>query len=146
MNIYKKTSTGWEENQDAFNLLANNSNYLTKKFSIEEVKKEEVKEEGWSSVSTIPYEFYCGGAILLNNEIHILGSGTSSYYKYHYKYNTSTNTWSSVSTLPYDFYRGSAIVLNNEIHILGSSKSNTSHYSISALLSISKLIEKKTTS
>ena len=65
-----------------------------------------------------------------------------------YKYNTSNNTWSNVSTLPYEFYYGSAIVLDNEIHILGSYNSNyyTNHYSISALLSISKLIEKKTTS
>ena len=119
MNTYKKTSTGWEENQDGFNLLANNSNYLTKKFSIEEVKKEEVKEEGWSNVRTLPYEFYCGSTIVLNNEIHILGGGDSNYNRYHYKYNISNNTWSSVSTLPYKFYRGSTIVFNNEIHILG---------------------------
>ena len=50
----------------------------------------------------------------------ILNCPYSGTYKYHYKYNISTNTWSSVSTLPYNFYQGSAIVLDNEIHILGS--------------------------
>ena len=41
--------------------------------------------ENWSSVSTLPYDFYQGSAILLNNEIHILGSGNSSYRTSHYK-------------------------------------------------------------
>ena len=36
----------------------------------------------WSSVSTLPYNFYGGSAIVLDNEIHILGSAnSSSYYK-----------------------------------------------------------------
>ena len=43
----------------------------------------------WSSVSTLPYEFYDGGAIVLNNEIHILGSENSSYYTSHYKINVN---------------------------------------------------------
>ena len=84
----------------------------------------------WSNVSTLPYEFYNSSAILLNNEIHILGSSNSSYYTNHYKYNISNNTWSNVSTIPYNFYYGGAIVLNNEIHILGSENSSyyTKHY------------------
>ena len=88
----------------------------------------------WSSVSTLPYDFKYGIAIVYNNEIHILGSSNSSYYTSHYKYNTSTNTWSSVSTIPYEFYRSSAVVLNNEIHILGGhykNSNNTKHYKIS---------------
>ena len=89
----------------------------------------------WSNVSTLPYNFTYGGAIVLNNEIHILGSGRYSnssypYSRYHYKYNASTNTWSSVSTLPYIFYYGGAVVYNNEIHILGCGDNNNynKHY------------------
>ena len=115
----------------------NSSNY-TKHY------KYNTSTKTWSNVSTLPYQFYSGSAIVLNNEIHILGSNNSSYRKYHYKYNTSTNTWSNVRTLPYDFYGGSAIVLDNEIHILGGWNNYTKHYSISALLSISKIIEKTT--
>ena len=71
------------------------------------------------SVSTLPYNFANGSAVVLNNEIHILGSGgSSSYSTNHYKYNGTS--WESVSTLPYKFSNGSAVVLNNEIHILGS--------------------------
>ena len=78
------------------------------------------------SATNLPYEFYNGSAVVLNGEIHILGSSSSSYYKYHYKFNGSS--WESVSTLPYDFCYGSAVVLNGEIHILGSSDYRTNHY------------------
>ena len=70
---------------------------------------------GCVSVSTLPYSFSGGSAIVLNNELHILGSNNSSYYTKHYKYNGTS--WESVSTLPYDFYSGSAVVYNDEIHI-----------------------------
>jgi hypothetical protein len=35
------------------------------------------------SVSTLPYKFYYGSAVVLNNEIHILGgsSGSTKHYK-----------------------------------------------------------------
>ena len=76
------------------------------------------------SVSTLPYSFYIGSAVVYNNEIHILG-GDNNYTK-HYKWDGTS--WTSVSTLPYNFYNGSAVVYNNEIHILGSSSSNyTAH-------------------
>ena len=78
---------------------------------------------GGVSVSTLPYKFYRGSAVVLNNEIHILGGssssgGGSSYSTKHYKFNGTS--WESVSTLPYNFSTGSAVVLNDEIHILGS--------------------------
>ena len=81
----------------------------------------------WTSVSTLPYSFYNGSAVVLNNEIHILGSSSSSsYYKAHYKWDGSS--WTSVSTLPYNFYNGSAVVYNGKIHILGSGISSISTY------------------
>ena len=75
------------------------------------------------SVSTLPYSFYGGSAVMLNGEIHILGGANSTTN--HYKWD-GTN-WTSVSTLPYNFVNGSAVVLNGEIHILGSNYS-TSYY------------------
>ena len=81
------------------------------------------------SVSTLPYNFHNGSAVVLNGEIHILGGGANSTsYKKHYKWDG--NSWTSVSTLPYDFHYGSAVVLNGEIHILGSDLSGTytKHY------------------
>ena len=75
---------------------------------------------GGVSVSTLPYNFSTGSAVVLNDEIHILGSsgGGSTGFTNHYKFNGTS--WESVSTLPYNFSTGSAVVLNNEIHILGS--------------------------
>ena len=79
------------------------------------------------SVSTLPYNFHNGCAVVLNGEIHILGSSDSaSTQQYHYKFDGSS--WISVSTLPYYFYGGDAVVLNNEIHILGSSRNGYRRY------------------
>ena len=78
---------------------------------------------GCVSVSTLPYDFCVGSAVVLNGEIHILGSNYNlTYMKYHYKYNGSS--WERVSTLPYNLYGGSAVVVDNKIHILGSSNNN----------------------
>ena len=77
-----------------------------------------------SSVSTLPYSFYLGGAVLYKGEIHILG-GNNGATK-HYKWNGSS--WVSVSTLPYNFYYDPAIVFKDEIHIVSSWSATTSHY------------------
>ena len=39
----------------------------------------------WTQLSTLPYSFYQGSAVVYNNEVHILGSGYSSNYTKHYK-------------------------------------------------------------
>ena len=78
--------------------------------------------QGCVNVSTLPYGFSQGSAVVLNDEIHIMGSynGATSHYKY------NGTSWESVSTLPYNFYEGSAVVLNDEIHIMGSDYYNGS--------------------
>ena len=78
------------------------------------------------SVSTLPFNFSGGSAVVLNGEIHILGSGYSGDYIKHYKWNGTS--WTSVSTLPFHFYNGAAVVLNGEIHILGGIIYPTKHY------------------
>ena len=83
------------------------------------------------SVSTLPYGFSSGSAVVYNNDIHILGGGNASIAQTnHYKFNGSS--WESVSTLPYGFAYGSAVVYNNDIHILGNNSSNAraNHYAI----------------
>ena len=97
---------------------------------------------GCVSVSTLPYDFLVGSAVVLNGEIHILGGNYNmTYMKYHYKYNGSS--WKRVSTLPYNFYGGSAVVLNGEIHILGggepSCQKNHYKYNGSSWKSVSTL-------
>lgn len=67
--------------------------------------------------------------VVYNNEIHLLGSNSSSsnyssYRMYHYKWNGSS--WQKIGTLPYAFH-GLVTVYNNEIHILGSYH-NSSHF------------------
>ena len=90
-------------------------------------KKNEISselKEFNESVSTLPYDFNNGCAVVYNNEIHILGS--TNHRTKHYKWNGSA--WESVSKLPYDFTAGCAVVYNNEIHILGSSYTVYSYY------------------
>lgn len=76
----------------------------------------------WVNASTIQRNFYNGSAVVLNNEIHILGGDGQSLK--HHKYNGSS--WSKVSDLPYNVQNSSAVVLNDEIHILGGS--NPTYY------------------
>lgn len=65
----------------------------------------------------LPYDFYEGGAVVYNGEIHILGNDTS-----HYKWNGSE--WTEVSTLPIKEYysKNSTVVYNNEIHLIDDGK------------------------
>ena len=81
-------------------------------------------DTSWIEVSTLPYNFYEGSAVVLNNEIHILGG--ENHYTNHYKYNGTS--WIKVSTLPYEFAYSPAIILNNEIHIVGSYSGNYDKY------------------
>jgi hypothetical protein len=71
----------------------------------------------------LPYRFYNGAAVVLNNEIHILGGegGAANHYK------RVNGEWVEVSSLPYSFYSGAAVVYKGEIHILGG-QSVTHHY------------------
>ena len=84
-----------------------------------------------TTLKEIPIAAYRGSIIKYNDEIHLLGSSHSMYYKSHYSYNYRNNTWKSVSTLPYNFYYGSAVKLNDEIHILGGNNSADAHYKYS---------------
>ena len=105
-------------NNEIHILVSGNSSHYTKHYKW--------NGSSWTSVSTLPYNFYYGSAAVLNNEIHILGGnggGTT-----HYKWNDSS--WISASTLPYSFYDGSLVILHNEIHILGCTSSSTKHYII----------------
>ena len=62
------------------------------------------------SVSTIPFNFYYGSAVVYNNEIHVLGGSSSA--KVHYKWDGSS--WVEVGTLPVNHYGvAKAVVYNN---------------------------------
>ena len=86
----------------------------------------EVLDGSWKSVSTLPYNFYQGSAVVYNDELHILGSGATPYTQ-HYKWNGSA--WESVSTLPYSLLGYErAVVYNDELHIIGSDNSANNDY------------------
>lgn len=77
----------------------------------------------WEIVCQTPYNFYGGGAVFFNDELHILGGYSSSYQKFHQKWDG--NTWTSVSTLPINVDDSAVVITyNDEIHIL----KNTYHY------------------
>ena len=87
-------------------------------------------EVGVNIPYALPYRFYNGSAVVLNDEIHILGGDYSTApeisRRSHYKWDGLK--WTSVSTIPFDFYHGSAVVFNNEIHIIGGNSSGQYHY------------------
>ena len=74
----------------------------------------------WVKKSSAPYAICESSAVVLNNELHILG-GTNGPLN-HYKWNGTQ--WASESALPFSFIKGSAIMHRGELHILTS----TNHY------------------
>ena len=54
---------------------------LANRPSVAMALKKEVASGEWGSVSTLPYPFQSGDAVVVNNEIHILGSNNSSNRK-----------------------------------------------------------------
>ena len=70
------------------------------------------------NVSTLPYDFYNGSAVVFDGKIHIMGGKEYKCEKKHYEYDGSS--WTELEEMSYDFYYGSAVVWNNEIHILGA--------------------------
>ena len=85
----------------------------------------------WENIGTsLPVTQQYGCAVVLNDEIHVLGGNNSSTYTRHMKWDATNSSWVTVSTLPYQFRSGCAVVLNDEIHILGSyqTSNKTEHY------------------
>lgn len=80
----------------------------------------------WTSLTSLPFKMtYDGIAIVLSNEIHLMGGsyGETSHYKW------DGSSWVSVSTLPFKPVNSSSVILNGELHIMGGSVgSSTSHY------------------
>lgn len=76
---------------------------------------------GYTRTSIVPYYLTSGAAVVLNDEIHVLGGGEGTG-KEHYKWDGTE--WTQVSTLPKAFGMGSAVVYNGEIHLLGGGFSN----------------------
>lgn len=83
--------------------------------------------EGWELVSTIPYNFIGGSAVVFNDKIHLVGSASSGDEDYHYSWSPDTG-WKLHSNLPAKFSYGSAVVFNNELHIIGGEYLNSSTY------------------
>ena len=83
--------------------------------------------ETWTQMEALPCGFN-GNAVVLNNEIYIVGGVDEEGYpaRNHYKYDGST--WTELKYLPCDFLEGSVVVYNNEVHILGGIHSALSHY------------------
>ena len=74
----------------------------------------------WIALTTLPYEFSMGSAVIFNGELHLLGgvNNTNTFYKW------NGDEWISLSSLPFGLVNGNAVVYGNNIHILGG----TNHY------------------
>ena len=83
--------------------------------------------DGWVKVSTIPYNFVGGSAVVYNDKINLLGSSSSGVEDYHYTWSPEDG-WKLKSNLPGKFSNGSAVVLNNELHIIGGTTMNKETY------------------
>lgn len=81
-----------------------------------------------SILSTLPYKFNRGNAVVFNNRLHILGGQNYSDNESLKHYSWDGTTWRSESTLPYSFDSGSAVAYNGKIHIIGGVNNEKKHY------------------
>ena len=85
----------------------------------------------WTSISTLPYDFCYGSAVVLDDKIYIIGSdNTLTSDKVFYKWDGSS--WTSISNLTSGFFQGSAVVYKDTIHRLGGANTKKYHYRILA--------------
>lgn len=122
-------------NTDSFQTIANNINKIKTGINVNiDDKSSEFdfnltsKRKEWTFIQEeLPFEFFSGPIVVLNNEIHVLGAINPDYTRSHYKYNGKQ--WVYVSTLPYDIgSNGTAIAFNGEIHIIGGNNHYIDHY------------------
>lgn len=78
----------------------------------------------WKEISTLPYSFRGGSAVVIGDNIHIMGGTGNNYYK-HYTYNKILKQWVQQSDLPMSLRSGSAVAIGNSIHIFGSSATSS---------------------
>lgn len=93
---------------------------LTTSFYINVVSRIFIKE--------LPFNNDLGGAVVFQDEIHLIGSSISGNGTKHYKFDKNTLTWKNVSTLPYSYNRANPVVFDNKIHLIGGYENGTKHY------------------
>ena len=81
----------------------------------------------YTKMADIPYEFERASAVAIDNNIYLLGSGSSNYI-YNYKYDTTTDTYTQNTNIPYNFYNGSVVSASNIIYLLGGYNSLNYNY------------------
>lgn len=89
----------------------------------------------WVQCANVPYDyFYDSSGTVFENEIHILGGGSTKSDSKCYKYNVETNTWTSVSISNHTHINlrswGGIITYNESIHAVGTSTAQSQHYKI----------------
>ena len=77
-------------------------------------------DNSWTQLSSIPYDMgEYGGAVIYNNEIHVMGGGSDVIKQDHYKYNLNTKTWTKDTEITTIVWKMGTVVYNGEIHLLG---------------------------
>ena len=80
-------------------------------------------EDSWVTKAPMPTAEASGGAVVVNGEIYVIGSG------YTYVYNPSTDTWFSKTPMPTHQQSFGIAAIQNKIYVLGGFNS-TDHYGI----------------
>lgn len=89
----------------------------------------------WKSMTTLPYSFRVGDAVIYDNGLLLLGGTSNGNVVHNYQINdtsTSSKSWYRYSDdipLPVAFINGSAVVWDNKAHLLGGTNPYM-HYSI----------------
>lgn len=90
--------------------------------------------ESWKVASTLPYNFTAGKAVVCDNELHIIGGGTTSFdivypsdfINNHYRWDGET--WEKASDLPYPTWGCTPFYFNGKLHLVGGGSVSSVSY------------------
>lgn len=85
----------------------------------------------YTSLATIPHDFYQGSIVSYGNDIYLIGGSNTNFRLT--KYNIISNSYTSLAPIPYNFYQGSAVIIGTNIFIIGggfNSSTKISKYNI----------------
>lgn len=82
-------------------------------------------EENWditNDYGSLPYSFYDGAIISIDNDIYLFGGASST--KVTYKYNTVTKQFTKLSDIPVAFFEHTATLVGTNVYLIGGRLNN----------------------
>ena len=107
-----------------------NNNQYANKIAVQKALSETGE---YTKLTDIPYDFYGGSAVAIGTDIYLLGSYSTNYTNYNYKYDTLTDEYTKLTDIPYSFSEGGVVAIGTDIYLLGGNGDSDANYKYDTL-------------